>query len=130
MLETDGNELCLTVTDNAVGIPAVASNERDVPVARVGPRAPARASAPARHREERASALLDELLCEAMGGHPGVRARRTTVEGPPAKVLVERSAAADPVIVASRRGLGRLALQLGRVSGPHPRPPAPCAVLR
>ncbi|WP_435878338.1 hypothetical protein [Streptomyces bobili] len=87
MLETDANEVRLTVTDNAVGIPAVASSERDVPVARGGPRAPVRASAPAaeppRHREERASALLDELLCEAMGGHPSVRVRRTTVEGPP-----------------------------------------------
>jgi nucleotide-binding universal stress UspA family protein len=70
---------------------------------------------PARHHEERASALLDELLREAMAGHPAVRVRRTTVEGPPAKVLVDRSAAADLVIVGARRRVGHLGLQIGRV---------------
>ncbi|MFF7534805.1 universal stress protein [Streptomyces bobili] len=77
---------------------------------------PALAAEPARHHEERASALLDELLREAMAGHPDVRVRRTTVEGPPAKVLVDRSAAADLVIVGARRRVGRLGLQIGRVS--------------
>ncbi|MFD5257533.1 universal stress protein [Streptomyces bobili] len=77
---------------------------------------PALAVEPARHHEERASALLDELLREAMAGHPDVRVRRTTVEGPPAKVLVDRSAAADLVIVGARRRVGHLGLQIGRVS--------------
>ncbi|MDX3524899.1 universal stress protein [Streptomyces sp. ID05-39B] len=77
---------------------------------------PALAAEPARHHEEHASALLDELLREAMAGHPDVRVRRTTVEGPPAKVLVDRSAAADLVIVGARRRVGHLGLQIGRVS--------------
>jgi nucleotide-binding universal stress UspA family protein len=77
---------------------------------------PAPAAEPARHHEERASALLDELLREATAAHPTVRVRRTTVEGPPAKVLVDRSAAADLVIVGARRRVGRLGLQIGRVS--------------
>ncbi|MFM9494032.1 universal stress protein [Streptomyces galilaeus] len=76
---------------------------------------PALAAEPARQHEERASALLDELLREAMAGHPAVRVGRTTVEGPPAKVLVDRSAAAGLVIVGARRRVGRLGLQIGRV---------------
>ncbi|MGX1267548.1 universal stress protein [Streptomyces phaeoluteigriseus] len=71
---------------------------------------------PARRHEERASALLDELLRDAKAGHPAVRVRRATVEGPPAKVLVDRSAAADLVIVGARRRVGHFGLQLGRVS--------------
>ncbi|MER6404241.1 universal stress protein [Streptomyces viridosporus] len=77
---------------------------------------PASAEEPARHHEERAFALLEELLRDAMADHPGVRVRRTTVEGPAPKVLVLRSAAADLVIVGARRRRGHVGLQLGRVN--------------
>lgn len=39
----------------------------------------------ARRHEERASALLDAVLHDAMADHPGVRVRRATVEGLPAR---------------------------------------------
>ncbi|MFI1163457.1 universal stress protein [Streptomyces sp. NPDC020801] len=66
--------------------------------------------------EERASALLQELLQDAMAGHPDVRVRPVTVEGPAHKVLVDRSAAADLVIIGARRRVGHFGLQLGRSS--------------
>ncbi|MFE9773726.1 universal stress protein [Streptomyces sp. NPDC005931] len=71
---------------------------------------------PARQQEARASARLDELLRETMAGHPGVRVRPATVEGPAGKVLVSRSAAADLVIVGARRRQSHVGLQIGRVS--------------
>jgi nucleotide-binding universal stress UspA family protein len=72
---------------------------------------------PARERAaEQASALLDTLLRDAGEGHPGVRIRRATVEGPAHSILVDRSAAADLVVLGTRRGHGRLGLRLGRVS--------------
>lgn len=74
------------------------------------------AEEPARVHEERALALLDELLREPMADHPSVRVRRATVEGPARRVLVDRSAAADLVIVGARRRVGHFGLQLGRVS--------------
>ncbi|MEU6527401.1 universal stress protein [Streptomyces sp. NPDC046924] len=77
---------------------------------------PASAGESERRHEERAAALLDGLLRDAMAAHPGVRVRRATVEGPAARVLVLRSAAADLVIVGARRRQGRFGLQLGRVS--------------
>ncbi|MEU8655058.1 universal stress protein [Streptomyces sp. NPDC048737] len=77
---------------------------------------PAPADERARRHEERASALLDEILREATAEHPAVRVRRTTVEGPAARVLVDRSAAADLVVVGARRRVGHVGLQLGRVS--------------
>jgi nucleotide-binding universal stress UspA family protein len=70
----------------------------------------------ARHHEERASALLDAVLHDAMADHPGVRVRRATVEGSARKVLLSRSAAADLVIVGARRRQGHFGLQLGLVS--------------
>ncbi|KOU58143.1 universal stress protein [Streptomyces sp. MMG1533] len=77
---------------------------------------PAQAGDPAHDHEERASALLDALLHDAMADHPGVRVHRTTVEGTARKVLLNRSAAADLVIVGARRRQGRFGLQLGLVS--------------
>ncbi|MFI2200472.1 universal stress protein [Streptomyces sp. NPDC020192] len=65
--------------------------------------------------EERASALLDALLEDAVAGYPHVRTRRATLEGPAGKVLVDRSAAADLVIIGARRRTGHFGLQLGRV---------------
>lgn len=66
--------------------------------------------------QERASAMIDTLIAEAVASHPGVRLRRVTVEGPARKVLVARSAAADLVVVGARRRSGHFGLQLGRVT--------------
>jgi nucleotide-binding universal stress UspA family protein len=74
------------------------------------------AEAPDRHHEEPTGARLDELLGALADGHPDVRVRRTTVEGPAGEVLVHRSAAADLVIVGARRRQGRFGLQVGRVA--------------
>ncbi|MBQ1091299.1 universal stress protein [Streptomyces sp. B93] len=74
------------------------------------------AQEPARHHEERALTQLDELLGGPLADHPGLRVRRTTVEGPARKVLVRHSAAADLVVVGARRRQGHIGLQLGRVA--------------
>ncbi|MFJ9867553.1 universal stress protein [Streptomyces sp. NPDC101165] len=66
--------------------------------------------------EEEASALLDGLLAEAVAEHPQVRVHRTTLEGAAGHVLVNRSAAADLVVVGSRSRTGHVGLQLGSVS--------------
>ncbi|MFE0257792.1 universal stress protein [Streptomyces sp. NPDC059010] len=76
---------------------------------------PALAEESAREHEARAAAQLDALLSGAMAEHPGVRVRRTTVEGPARRILVDRSAAADLVIIGARRRHGHFGLQLGRV---------------
>ncbi|WP_367325289.1 universal stress protein [Streptomyces sp. HUAS ZL42] len=76
---------------------------------------PLLAGDPAHLHEERASALLDALLHDAVADHPGVRVRRSTVEGPARSVLLRRSAAADLVIIGARRRSGYFGLQLGRV---------------
>ncbi|MFJ6931431.1 universal stress protein [Streptomyces nigra] len=65
--------------------------------------------------ERRATALLDDALRAPLAAHPGVRVRRTTVEGPARTVLVDRSAAADLVVLGARRRHGHFGLQLGRV---------------
>ncbi|TXS49033.1 universal stress protein [Streptomyces sp. uw30] len=70
---------------------------------------------PAHEHEERAAARLDELLGEAVAEHPGVRVRRTTVEGPAPRILVDRSATADLLVVGARHRHGHFGLQLGRV---------------
>ena len=80
-------------------------------------RCPAHEDADPLHRhEEQASAQLDELLRDAMAEHPGVRVRRATAEGSARTILVNRSAAADLVIIGARRRQGHVGLQLGRVS--------------
>ncbi|WP_405531155.1 universal stress protein [Streptomyces canus] len=76
---------------------------------------PRLAEDPAHDHEQRASALLDAVLHDASADHPGVRMRRTTVEGSARKVLLDRSAAADLVIVGAQRRSGHFGLQLGRV---------------
>ena len=65
--------------------------------------------------ERRATALLDDALGAPLAAHPGVRVRRATVEGPARTVLVDRSAAADLVVLGARRRHGHFGLQLGRV---------------
>ncbi|MFF9809841.1 universal stress protein [Streptomyces coeruleorubidus] len=66
--------------------------------------------------QAQASDLVDTLVAEAMADHPVVRVNRVTVEGPARKVLVNRSAAADLVVVGARRRSGHFGLQLGPVS--------------
>ncbi|MBN0042730.1 universal stress protein [Streptomyces actuosus] len=72
--------------------------------------------APGRPHEEEARARLAELLGPASAEHPGVRVRRTAVEGPARKVLVQRSAAADLVVIGAHRRPGALGPRLGRVA--------------
>ncbi|MFJ9582506.1 universal stress protein [Streptomyces acidicola] len=74
------------------------------------------AGEPARYPRERASALLDALLHDAVADHPGVRVRPDTVEGPARKVLLRRADAADLVIVGAQRRQDHFGLQLGRVT--------------
>ncbi|MFF7168877.1 MULTISPECIES: universal stress protein [Streptomyces] len=76
---------------------------------------PRLAEDPAHLHEERASGQLDALVQDAVTEHPGVRVRRSTVEGPARRVLLNRSAAADLVVVGARRRTGHFGLQLGRV---------------
>ncbi|MGW2380060.1 universal stress protein [Streptomyces sp. NPDC001658] len=76
---------------------------------------PQLAEDPAHRHEERASALLDALLHDAAADHPEVRVRRSTVEGQARRVLLNRSAAADLVVIGARRRSGHFGLQLGRV---------------
>ncbi|MFK4869352.1 universal stress protein [Streptomyces sp. CSMPJR101] len=78
-------------------------------------RRPAPIGEPPDDAERRATALLDDALRAPLDAHPGVRVRRTTVEGPARTVLVDRSAAADLVVLGARRRHGHFGLQLGRV---------------
>lgn len=61
------------------------------------------------------SALVDALLHDAVADHPRVRVRRSTVEGPARKVLLNRSTAAVLLITGTQRRYGHFGLQLGRV---------------
>ncbi|MFJ8383984.1 universal stress protein [Streptomyces sp. NPDC094438] len=63
--------------------------------------------------EGKAAAELDEALSAARNGHPEVQIRPVTVEGHTHRVLVDRSAAADLLVVGARRNKG-LGLQLSR----------------
>ncbi|WNM32119.1 universal stress protein [Streptomyces sp. Li-HN-5-11] len=77
---------------------------------------PVQDDGPADTYEGRARALVDAQLKAAIAEHPHVRTRRAVLEGPAGKVLVDRSAAADLVIVGARRRTGHVGLQLGRVN--------------
>ncbi|MFC9235012.1 universal stress protein [Streptomyces decoyicus] len=77
---------------------------------------PLLAGDPERYHEGRASAVLDEALEETAGEYPTVRVRRATVEGPAHKVLMQRSAAADLLVIGAQRRDSHLGLQLGRVA--------------
>ncbi|MGV9844387.1 universal stress protein [Streptomyces fungicidicus] len=66
--------------------------------------------------EERASAGLAEALTQAVQEHPDVDVRRTPVEGPAHKVLLEAAADADLIVVGALRRHGHSGLQLGRVA--------------
>ncbi|MBL1109015.1 universal stress protein [Streptomyces sp. 5-8] len=62
-----------------------------------------------------ASALLDTSLGDLIVAHPKVRVHRSVIEGNASRILVDRSAASDLVIVGALRRTGRFGLQLGRV---------------
>ncbi|WP_432753664.1 universal stress protein [Streptomyces sp. JL2001] len=64
----------------------------------------------------RAAELLDEVLGPMTHAHPEVRVRRTTGEGPARRLLVERSADADLLVVGARRRGGLIGLELGRIA--------------
>ncbi|AZQ39698.1 universal stress protein [Streptomyces cyaneochromogenes] len=77
---------------------------------------PALAANPVHEHEEQAAAQLAEMLRDAMAEHPDVRVHRAAVEGAARRILVDRSAAADLVIIGARRRHGHFGLQLGRVN--------------
>ncbi|MFK0160606.1 universal stress protein [Streptomyces sp. NPDC090493] len=79
-------------------------------------RCPVTAKESARECEQHASDLLDTVLREPMSEYPDVRVRSVTVEGPAHRTLLNRSAAADLVILGARRRHGHRGLQLGRVA--------------
>ncbi|MGV4981052.1 universal stress protein [Streptomyces sp. NRAIS3] len=66
--------------------------------------------------EEQATALIDELLEDPLTDHPDARVHRSVVEGPARTVLLQRSAAADLLVVGVARRRGRGGLELGRVA--------------
>ncbi|MEW2626195.1 universal stress protein [Streptomyces sp. NPDC048106] len=66
--------------------------------------------------EDEAAELIDKLLQAPLSEHPDVRVSRTVLEGPPGKVLLHRSAAADLLVLGVRRERGHSGLQLGRVT--------------
>ncbi|MFJ5834105.1 universal stress protein [Streptomyces sp. NPDC093089] len=68
------------------------------------------------HLAEGSSELLDKALEAAATEHPRVRLRRATLEGSAHRVLTERSAAADLLVVGARRRDGLVGLELGRVA--------------
>ncbi|GHC52614.1 universal stress protein [Streptomyces flavofungini] len=70
----------------------------------------------ARQHKEHASVLLDDALRIPVCDHPEVAVRRAVVEGHAHKVLTDRSAAADLLILGARRRHGHIGLQLGRVA--------------
>ncbi|MGW4561118.1 universal stress protein [Streptomyces sp. NPDC004561] len=74
------------------------------------------AGSPADTYEERASAVVEARLKAAIDEYPHVRTRPATPEGAAARILVDRSAAADLVIVGARRRTNAFGFQLGRVS--------------
>lgn len=66
--------------------------------------------------EERASALLTDVLRDAERDHPQVEVRREAIEGPAHRALLDACSDADLVVVGARRRHGRVGLQLGRVA--------------
>ncbi|MEV8006601.1 universal stress protein [Streptomyces parvus] len=71
---------------------------------------------PADSAEARAASLLDKALEGPAREYPDVPVSRATPEGSAAKILVERSAAADLLVVGARRQGSFIGLELGRVA--------------
>ncbi|MBO1334407.1 universal stress protein [Streptomyces sp. VRA16 Mangrove soil] len=59
--------------------------------------------------------LLADALRSPARAHPDVFVRTDVVEGPARRVLIDRSAAADLLVIGARRRHGHVGLQLGRV---------------
>ncbi|MFQ6196503.1 universal stress protein [Streptomyces sp. NPDC000405] len=70
----------------------------------------------ARAYEEQATAVLAEVLEEAMAEHPEVSVTRTVLEGPAHRMLLGPAADADLLVLGATRQQGRPGLHLGRVS--------------
>ncbi|MDI3406871.1 universal stress protein [Streptomyces cavernicola] len=68
------------------------------------------------HFEERALEELDKALEATVGAYPQVSLRRSTVEGSARKMLADRSAAADLLVLGARRTGRPVGLELGRVA--------------
>ncbi|EST39739.1 hypothetical protein N566_00375 [Streptomycetaceae bacterium MP113-05] len=71
---------------------------------------------PARVHEERASAVLTEVLYGPRREYPGVEVQRQPAEGPPQRVLVDESAGGSLLVAGAPRRHGHTGLQLGRVT--------------
>ncbi|MEW1905811.1 universal stress protein [Streptomyces sp. NPDC086147] len=71
---------------------------------------------PGGYGERQAAELIQKALEPVVREHPGVRLRRSVVEGPAHKVLTRRSAAADLLVVGARRREALVGLELGRVA--------------
>ncbi|WP_282696569.1 universal stress protein [Streptomyces sp. CC208A] len=129
-LEARRRKVLLGIGDHDVDAPAVgfafreaAAREAELEVVSAWRRPahepvdhPLLSGGPASAFEHRASELLDEALEATAGEHPGVRLHRTTVEGPAHRVLTERSATADLLVVGARRQDRLVGLELGRVA--------------
>ncbi|QNS02290.1 universal stress protein [Streptomyces xanthii] len=72
--------------------------------------------APRSYSAHQASELLDKALEPVLRAYPEVRYHRATVEGPAHRVLIQRSAAADLLVVGARRQRHVVGLELGRVA--------------
>lgn len=66
--------------------------------------------------EERAAAVLTDVLYEPQRAHPDVEARPRVAEGPAHHVLMGASAEAGLVVLGAPRRRGHVGLQLGRVT--------------
>ncbi|MYT75137.1 MULTISPECIES: universal stress protein [unclassified Streptomyces] len=69
----------------------------------------------ARPQRQQAERMVALAVHEPSRAHPDVVVRTDVVEGPARRVLIDRSAAADLLVVGARRRHGHISLQLGRV---------------
>ncbi|MFF7443010.1 universal stress protein [Streptomyces sp. NPDC008122] len=129
-LEARHQRVLLGVGDHDVDAPAVrfafreaAAREAELDVVRTWRRPthepldhPLLTGEPSAHLEHRASELLDKALEATATEYPHVRLRRSTAEGLAHRVLTERSAAADLLVVGARRQGRLVGLELGRVA--------------
>ncbi|MFD9813495.1 universal stress protein [Streptomyces sp. NPDC059080] len=76
---------------------------------------PLLAGEPGAYHAQRAAELLDEALAAAVRDHPGVRLRKSTVEGTARRRMTARSAAADLLVLGARRGGGVFGREFGGV---------------
>ncbi|MEU6018277.1 universal stress protein [Streptomyces sp. NPDC047515] len=77
---------------------------------------PRTAGEPHLYCKERAATLIDHAVADSVRDHPTVRLHSAAVEGTAAKVLAQRSAAADLIIVGAHRRRSHPGPHLGRVA--------------